>query len=452
MYTSINPATDELVAKYELCSEDELNKIVQKVNQAQMSWRKVPLEKKLTFVKNLIPLLDRDEKKIGKIISAEMGRVKRIANLEVTKQKLFCDHALERAPLILADQNIPNPGLNARMTFEPLGVIFAITPWNFPFGTSFRLSLPALLTGNTMILKPAPNVTGSVLALKELYLEAGFPEDIFHVVCLENRVAEKLISNPIIKKIAFVGSDTVGCKLASLCGGNSKSILLELGGSDPFIVLADADIDLASKDAAIARCSNAGQVCCSSKRFIIESAVYDEFVHKFISHMKNINVGDPQDDKSDMGPLARKDIRDKLVSQVALAKFKGANVLLDGGPIEGKGNFFAPIVLEESEDLGTSTNEEFFGPVASIFKAKSPEHAIQIANLSRFGLGSAIYSKDTYKAQELVKDLENGFVYINQPPGLNPYLPFGGVKASGYGRDCGDEGYYEYVNKKVLVV
>jgi succinate-semialdehyde dehydrogenase/glutarate-semialdehyde dehydrogenase len=451
MYISINPATEEIIAKYELCSEKELEVILNKSQVAFSSWRKVPLQEKLKVVSKLSSLLDRDEKKIGRIISNEMGRVIKMANFEVTKQKLFCEHALSRAEIILKGAKVPNPGVDATMILEPLGIIFAITPWNFPFATSIRLALPALLTGNTVILKPAPNVTGSVLALRDILLEAGFPEDVLQVACLDNSSAEKLIGHPLIKKVAFVGSDVVGAKLASICGTYSKPILLELGGSDPFIVLDDADIELAARDAAGARCGNAGQICCSSKRFIIEESVYDIFVNSFINHIKNIKVGDPLSDSTDMGPLARKDIRDKLSSQVDLAITNGAKVLLDGGELPGKGFFFSPMVLEETKDIGTATDEEFFGPVASVFKAKSPEHAIQIANLSRFGLGSAIYSQDLNKALELASDLENGFVYINKPPGLNPYLPFGGVKGSGYGRDCGDEGYYEYVNKKIVV-
>ena len=451
MYISRNPATEEVIAEYPLCSESDLNTIVIKASEAQQKWKKVSLADRLRCVESLIPLLDQYEEKIGRIISCEMGRILRIAYIEVTKQKLFCEHALERASLILADQKISNPGLDVKMVHEPLGVIFAITPWNFPFATSVRLSLPALLAGNAVILKPAPNVSGSVLALSELYREAGFPDDIFHVVCLDNPLAEKLICDPVIKKVSFVGSDVVGSRLAGICGINSKPILLELGGSDPFIVLADADIEMASKDAAVARCANAGQVCCSSKRFIIEEAVYNEFVEKFVFHMSKLKVGDPLDDKNDMGPLARKDIRDKLTSQVDLAISRGARVLLDGGSLPGKGYFFSPMILEETNEIGTSTNEEFFGPVASIFRAKNPEHSIQIANMSRYGLGSAIYSRNVSKAEQLASDLENGFVYINKPPGLNPYIPFGGVKGSGYGRDCGDEGYFEYVSKKVLV-
>lgn len=451
MYISINPATEETIAQYDLCSDNELEKILNKSQIAFNTWRKVPLSKKLKAVEKLNSLLDRDNAKIGKIISNEMGRVIKMANFEVTKQKLFCEHALSRTEHILKDTKVPNPHVDATMVLEPLGVIFAITPWNFPFATSIRLALPALLTGNTVILKPAPNVTGSVLALKNLISEAGFPEEALQVVCLDNATAEKLISHPFIKKVAFVGSDVVGAKLAGICGSYSKPILLELGGSDPFIVLKDADVQTAARDAAGARCGNAGQICCSSKRFIIEDSVYDEFVYTFIHHIKNIKVGDPLSESSDIGPLARKDIRDKLSTQVDLALTNGAKVLLEGGPLSGKGFYFSPMVIEEPKDIGTSTNEEFFGPVASIFKATSPEHAASISNHSRFGLGSAIYSKDEKKAIKLSGELENGFVYINKPPGLNPYLPFGGVKASGYGRDCGDEGYYEYITKKIIV-
>jgi acyl-CoA reductase-like NAD-dependent aldehyde dehydrogenase len=318
--------------------------------------------------------------------------------------------------------------------------------------TPIRLALPALLTGNGVILKPAPNVAGSALALQALLYEAGFPEELFSVSCMENNLAESLLNEKLIKKLAFVGSGPVGAMLASRAASQIKPSLLELGGSDPFIVLEDADLNQASSDAAATRCSNAGQVCCSAKRMIVVKEVYNKFIEKFIAQMESKITGDPYAPETNYGPMARKDIFERLIAQVQSFKNTSAKVLLNGGPIAGKGYFFKPMVFEETTDLGFSTNEELFGPVASIYKANDAEHACKIANLSDYGLGAAVYTKNMQVAKALALELENGFVYINKPATLNPYLPFGGVKASGFGKDCGDDGYYEYVNKKVIAL
>lgn len=451
MYQSINPSTEELFAEYPTVSrEAALNKLVE-ISDAQKSWKKLSVSKRLEPVEKLLMLLEHAEDNLARIITNEMGKVFSDAKREVNRLKLYCTHALEMTEKILAEEAIPNPLSPASVIYEPLGVIYAITPWNVPIATPLRLSLPALLSGNGVILKPAPNVTGCTLALQSLIYEAGFPEDLFKVVCMDNQLAESLLNEPQIKKLAFVGSGPVGALLASKAASQIKPSLLELGGSDPFIVLADADLEQASQDAAAARCSNAGQVCCSAKRMIVVKEVYDEFLEKFLNQMRNKITGDPYAAESSYGPLARKDILDRLVEQVKDFKATSANILLDGGPVSGTGYFFRPMVFEETADFGFSTNQELFGPVASVFKAKDAKHACEIANLSNYGLGSAVYTKNTKTAKDAALALENGFVYINKPASLNPYLPFGGVKASGYGKDCGNDGYYEYVNKKIIV-
>ena len=419
------------------------------MNSCQDLWKRVPISEKLKLVAKLRTLIERDQQALAEMITKEMGKVIGDSLRESSRLKLFCDHALERAEEILSSKAVPNPDLKATMNFEALGIIFAITPWNVPIATPLRIILPALLAGNGVIVKPAPNVTGSALLLSGLLFEAGFPKDICKIVCLENIEAENLIGNPLIKKISFVGSGQVGRRLASIAGSYAKPILLELGGSDPFIVLNDAEIEQASQDATAARCANAGQVCCAAKRIIVEDGVYDDFVASFVAQMRKRKVGDPM--QCAIGPLARKDIRDKLISQVNAVKKSGAKILLDGGEVSGKGFYFSPMVFEENGDHGFSTNEEFFGPVASVFRATDKKHAIKIANLSSLGLGSAIYSRNIAEARALSFELENGFVYINRPPGLHPYIPFGGVKGSGYGKDCGDDGFLEYVNKKIVI-
>lgn len=453
MYISINPATEEVIEEFELTNEASLEKILDTMLNVQKTWREFSVAKKLSLVSNLREVIERRSEEIILTIVSEMGKTKAHAEAELKRLYGFCDHALERFEIIQSEYEVNYPACSspAKVYLEPLGLIFSITPWNVPIGTLLRTSLPALLMGNCVVIKPAPNVSGCGRIFEELILEAGFPEGLCKVVRLSNEVAEKLIADFRVRKVSFVGSTSAGAHLASIAGKHIKPILLELGGSDPFIVLSDADIEQAAFDAAGARCNNAGQVCCASKRIIVESKVYNDFRELFVKEMSKKKCGDPMLASSDMGPLARKDIYDSLIRQVERSKASEVNVLLDGGPLEGKGYYFSPMVLEEKADRGFSTDEEFFGPVASLYKADRADHAVEIANLSRYGLGSAIYTKDFELALNLSHKLENGFVYINKTAGLNPYLPFGGVKDSGYGKDCGDEGYFEFVNKKVIV-
>jgi succinate-semialdehyde dehydrogenase/glutarate-semialdehyde dehydrogenase len=451
MYKSINPSTEETISEYSETSNNQLQEILDNSVEEQAKWKHTSITQKLVLVENLRKLILKNKDSLAKMVTLEMGKTITDSSAEAMRLELFCNHALERLEELTSSKSIPNPLGEAKLCYEPLGVIFAITPWNAPLATPLRLALPALLTGNAVLLKPAPNVVGTSLLLKDLFIEAGFPKNLFNLVLLNNTLAENLISNPAIKKIAFVGSTETGSKLASLAGKNIKPILLELGGSDPFIVLKDANLEKAAIDAAATRCTNAGQVCCASKRMIIEENIYEEFRDLFISQMKLKVTGDPFNSLTSYGPIARKDIFEKLISQVNEATKSGAKILLNGGSLNIKGYFFSPVVLEESNDFGYSTNQEFFGPVASLFCAKNTEHAIKIANLSQYGLGSAVYTSSIELANSVAHQLENGFTYINRPPGLHPYLPFGGVKKSGFGKDCGDESYFEYVNKKVIV-
>ncbi|HMO16958.1 MAG TPA: aldehyde dehydrogenase family protein [Oligoflexia bacterium] len=450
-WVSINPATEEIISEYIEWSTTDLRNTLIKAELASKDWKQSSLNTRLDLVSNLKKLIQSNRERIATLITREMGKTFREANLEVDRAVLFCDHALQRLDHILSKVEIPNPLLPASLIREPLGIILAITPWNVPFSTPVRLLLPAVLVGNASILKPAPNVAGCAMLFAELFQKAGFPDGLINIALLNNKLAEELIGDRLIKKVSFVGSTPVGRRLASIAGHHIKPVLLELGGSDPFIVLDDADIELAAKDAAAARCSNAGQVCCSSKRMIIDERVYEQFREKFLSEMKLKRTGDPMSESVDYGPLARRDIRDNLITQLEAAVKTGSNIILEGSVVPGQGYFHEPVVLEEPGEYGFSTDEEFFGPVASLFRAINEEHTVKIANMSRYGLGSAIYSNNTSRANNLAKKLENGFVYINHKPGLHPFIPFGGVKDSGFGKDCGDEAYYEYLSGKVIV-
>lgn len=452
MYISINPATEEIIKEYTSLDASGLESKLEKAVSIQKGWSEVSCRDKLVLVSKLRKLIDERKEEIVSVIVSEMGKTKAHAEIEVLRLRGICDHAFENLEKISEPEYINYPGAEkpAKVIKRPLGVVFSITPWNVPVATLLRTSLPALLMGNTVLLKPAPNVAGCAEVFESLLIEAGFPEGACQIVLLENELAEKLIADFRVRKVSFVGSTKVGAHLAGIAGKHIKPILLELGGSDPFIVLEDADIEKAAMEAAAARCSNAGQICCSSKRIIVEASVYDTFKELFLAHMKKKKCGDPLDPNTDFGPIARKDLYHALIEQVDRARKSGVTVLLDGGPKEGKGYFFSAMVLEEDVDNAFSRDEEFFGPVANLYKANDQDHALTIANSSRYGLGSAIYTSSPEKAEKFARYLENGFVCINKPAGLNPFLPFGGVKDSGFGKDCGDEGYYEFINKKIV--
>jgi len=451
MYISRNPATEEILQEHDLLSSERLEVVLADLWDGHTAWKKVPLSERVNHVSRLSKIIEREREALANVITLEMGKTICESQAEVDRLMLFCSHALERAEEVLSPRKIPNPMAPAFTRFDPLGIIFAITPWNVPVGTPFRTALPALLGGNSVLLKPAPNVALGALMLRKLFMEAGFPENSFKVALLSNQLAEQTLMDSRIRKLSFVGSSAVGSRLASIAGKAVKPLLLELGGSDPLIVLKDADVELAAKDAAKVRCNNAGQVCCASKRMIIAEDVYDSFTEQFISAMSAKKTGDPFDTATDYGPMARGDLRDTLKEQTVKACESGAKVLLEGGPVSGKGYFFRPMILEESKSTGFAAREEFFGPVATLLKAKDARDAVRIANSSLYGLGAAVYSRDTNKAMEVVSQLESGFVYVNRPPGLHPYIPFGGVKMSGYGKDCGDEGFLEFVNNKSVV-
>jgi len=451
MYISKNPATEEIIEEHTTMEPGEVAGLLSDLWSGHLAWKKVSLARRLEHVAKLSFLIEEKREQLANIITREMGKTIRESLGEVDRLTLFCSHALERAEEILATRDIPNPLAPAHSQFDPLGVVFAITPWNVPIGTPFRTVLPALVGGNSVLVKPAPNVALSARILQELCLEAGFPENVFKVGLLSNELAEKVLVDSRIRKLSFVGSTAVGSHLASIAGKAVKPMLLELGGSDPMIVLDDADVEVAAKDAAQTRCNNAGQVCCASKRMIVTENVYEAFKEQFVMAMSHKNTGDPLDQATDYGPLARKDIRDRLTEQVMEARQRGVKVLLDGGAQDGKGYFFKPMVFESSDDGEFAAQEEFFGPVATLMRARDAKDAVRIANSSPYGLGGAVYSNNAAQIKEVAGTLESGFVYVNRTPGLHPYIPFGGVKMSGYGKDCGDDGYLEYVNKKSVV-
>lgn len=452
-YVSINPTTEEVIEVFPLHDWGDVERALSELAQAQAGWKRVAVSQKVALVDALAATVKARREHIAKTISLEMGKVYAQSQAEVDRILGFCQHARERLHEILSPREIAYPGAArpATVLSEPFGVVLCITPWNVPVASLVRLVLPALLGGNVVVAKPAPNVAGCAAIFSQLLCDAGFPDNVFKVLHLPNALAEQLVSDRRIRKLAFVGSAPVGAHLASLAGAGIKPVLLELGGSDPMIVLRDADIQAAALDAARARCTNAGQVCCASKRILVEAPVYDDFRAAFVGAMQAQRCGDPFSADTTIGPLARADLRDTVVAQYQQALTGGAREVLPGGARAGKGYFFTPAVIEEDGEVGFATDREFFGPVASLFKGAETAQLLRMANRSRYGLGAAVYSRDEGRAAAVAEGLEAGFVYLNRPPGLNPYLPFGGVKDSGFGRDCGDEGFHEYLQSKVII-
>ena len=338
------------------------------------------------------------------------------------------------------------------MRFDPLGIVLAVMPWNFPFWQVFRFAAPALMAGNVCLLKHASNVPMSALAIEQIFHEAGFPESVFRTLLIGSAPVEAVIMNPKVKAVTLTGSEPAGKKVSETCGKVLKKSVMELGGSDPFIVLENADIDLAAKTAVTARIINNGQSCIAAKRFIVVENVYDEFENKFVDLMKKVKVGDPMNPETELGPITREDLLKELEEQINASVQKGARLLCGGKRIEGEGYFIEPAVLSNVFPGMPAYDEEMFGPVASLIKAKNETDAIRIANDSSFGLGASLWTNNLDRAKELAKEIESGAVFINGMVKSDPRLPFGGVKTSGYGRELSHYGIKEFVNIKTVWV
>ncbi len=453
-YTSINPANEERLNEYAGLSESEVERMLESAWLAFQSWRNVRLSARLQMVSRLKAELEKSADELARTVSLEMGKVFTAATGEAKRLPAFCDLALEQAEATLSPRGIHAPGKRAFSVFEPIGVVFSITPWNAPIATPFRNILPAVVAGNSVVLKPAPNVAGCAKLVVDIFKRSGFPDGLVSLALLSNEQAEKVIADWRVRKLAFTGSTKVGAHLASIAGANVKPVMLELGGSDPCLVLRDADVQKVAEELAASRCANAGQVCCSPKRILIEKSVLPEFRDRFVAAMQKQVVGDPFSGSTTMGPMARKDLRDNLSRQLEMFVAKGADVLLDGGAdktANSRGYFFRPMVIQEEAASPLSNTEELFGPVGVLLPVENVDEAVRVANQTRYGLGATVFTADEKVADDVAGRLEAGFVHVNCRPDLNPYIPFGGVKASGFGRDCGPEGFLEYTSLKAII-
>jgi succinate-semialdehyde dehydrogenase/glutarate-semialdehyde dehydrogenase len=443
---SINPTTEEVLESFQEFSPAQVDEALQQAFDAQRRWRTTSFGDRARALQATARVLRQQKARWAELLTAEMGKPIVEAEAEIDKCAWNCDFYAEHASEFLADEPVQTNATQSYVEFQPLGVVLAIMPWNFPFWQVIRFAAPALMAGNGAVLKHASNVPRCALALEEVFNTAGLPGGLFRTVLVPGSETTRLIADPRIAAVTLTGSSVVGEQVASAAGKVLKKQVLELGGSDPFIVLADADLDAAASTAVRARNQNNGQSCIAAKRFIVEEPVADQFTEKFARAVKALNVGDPMRRETNVGPLARGDLRDSLADQVERSVQRGAQPVVGGSALDGKGYFYQPTVLAGVKEDMPAFREETFGPVAAVIRARDPQDAIRIANDTEYGLGANLWTGDIGRARDLARQIEAGNVFINGMVASDPRLPFGGVKRSGYGRELGSYGIKEFTN------
>lgn len=450
---SINPATGQKIHQYSEMSSQEAAACIRSSHQAFLTWRKTPLPQRAERLRALATVLREDQESFGQLITEEMGKPLSQALGEVEKCFLAAEYYADKGEGFLTPEIPAGADSNRYVVFEPLGVVLAIMPWNFPFWQAFRAAIPTVLAGNGFALKHASNVTGCALAVEKIFEKAGFPRNLVKTVILSGREVGSLIDHPLVAAVTLTGSTSAGREVAARAGAAMKKGVYELGGSDPYLVLEDADLDKAADTCATARLVNGGQSCVSAKRFIVPSSIAKEFEKKLLNRLEKKSFGSPLDSANAIGPLAREDLRDEVHQQVVRSIEAGARLLLGGKVPEGPGFFYPPTLLSGVKKGMPAYDEEIFGPVAAIIPVKDEAEAVQVANDSIYGLGAAIFSRDVARAQKIAAEqIESGMVFINDFVRSDTRLPFGGVKQSGYGRELSSFGIREFVNIKAIAI
>ncbi len=453
MIQSINPATESEIKSYKEMELSEIETIISSADQAFNEWRRSSFSTRSQMMKKAGEMLRKDKEMHSRLMTEEMGKPITQSRSEVEKCAWLCDYFAENGEEFLKDTIIESDASKSFVTFQPLGVVLAVMPWNFPYWQVFRFAVPGLMAGNAGVLKHASNVTGCALAIEDVFRQAGFPKDLFRTLIVSSKKMEKVIELEKIRAVTLTGSVPAGKAVASKAGSLIKKTVLELGGSDPYVVLEDADLDTAADTCVTSRLINGGQSCIAAKRFIIVEKVYDRFRDVFVEKMKAKKMGDPFDESNDLGPQATKSLRDDLHDQVKRSIDKGAKLLLGGEIPKTKGAYYPPTVLENVKEGMAAYDEELFGPVASLIKAKNESDAVRIANDSIFGLGAAVFTKDTKRGERIAREeLNAGNCFVNAFVKSDPRLPFGGLKESGYGRELSYFGIHEFVNIKTVYV
>lgn len=450
---TINPATGETIKTFEPLNSESIQAKLALAQRAFESYRQTPMSQRSAWLNAAADILERDKVSFGKIMTLEMGKTLKSAIAETEKCALVCRFYAEHAAEFLADVPVHTDASKSFVRYQPLGVILAVMPWNFPFWQVFRFAAPALMAGNVGLLKHASNVPQSAIAIEEIIREAGFPEGVFQTLLIGANQVKAVVSDPCVKAATLTGSEFAGASLAATAGEQLKKTVLELGGSDPFIVLESADLDAAVSTAVTARLINSGQSCIAAKRFIIVDAIADEFERRLVEKYQVLKVGDPMDENTDVGPLATPGILEDLDNLVQICIQKGSKVLIGGKPLNNRpGNFYPPTILTDFPPGTPADDEEFFGPVALLFRVPDINAAIARANATPFGLGASAWTQDPEEAERLINEIEAGAVFINGMVKSDPRLPFGGIKRSGYGRELAIQGIHEFVNVKTVWV
>jgi len=450
---SINPVTGQEIARYEEMSPSEVDTIVRRSHDAFLAWRRTSFDERARALRAVAHILRTEAETLARLMAVEMGKPLRDGIAEAKKCATCCDFYADNAERILAPEPVNTEARTSFVTFNPLGVVLAVMPWNFPFWQVFRFAAPALMAGNAAVLKHASNVPGCALAIERIVRESGVPENLLRTLMISNSAVDGVIVHPLVRAVTLTGSGAAGRAVARKAGEVLKKTVLELGGSDAYLVLEDADLDSAAGISAKGRLINSGQSCIAAKRFIVVEQVRRDFEERFVARMSAARQGDPLQMETEIGPLARRDLRDALHGQVEESVRRGARCLLGGRCPDGPGAFYPPTVLTDVAKGMPAYDEELFGPVAAVIPVRDEAHAIATANDSPFGLGAAILTRDVARGERIASDdIEAGCVFVNDAVRSDPRLPFGGIKESGYGRELGSYGIKEFVNIKTVVV
>ncbi|PSB32189.1 NAD-dependent succinate-semialdehyde dehydrogenase [Stenomitos frigidus] len=449
---TINPTTGETIKTFDALTAIEIEHKLALAQQTFEAYRNTTLKRRSQWLTAAAVILELEKAAFGKIMTLEMGKPLKAAIGEVEKCATVCRFYADHAAAFLADVSVPTDASKSFVSYQPIGAVLAVMPWNFPFWQVFRFAAPALMAGNVGLLKHASNVPQSALAIESILQRAGFPEGAFQTLLIGSDQVAAVVTDDRVKAATLTGSESAGASLAATAGKQIKKVVLELGGSDPFIVLPSADLETAIATAVTARMINNGQSCIAAKRFIVADAIYDEFEKRLLEKYQTLKVGDPMLTDTDIGPLATPGILQDLEQQVQTAIQQGAQVLIGGKPLDGTGNFYPPTILTQVPIDSSTAQEELFGPVAMLFRVANIDDAIRLANSTPFGLGASAWTTDQAEQDRLAHELEAGSVFINSMVKSDPRLPFGGIKRSGFGRELGVQGIHEFVNIKTVWV
>lgn len=449
-FKSVNPANGMALHEFAVWNDAQLDAALHEVAHATPVWAATPLEERCRLMRKAAQYLRDHCDRLARIITLEMGKLIKEARAEVEKCAAACDFYAEHGPAFLADELIGSDATKSYVAYQPLGTVLAVMPWNFPLWQVFRFAAPALVAGNTGVLKHASNVPQCALAIEQVFQACGFPQGVFRTLMIASSQVERVIADPRIHAVTLTGSEAAGRAVAACAGAHLKKLVLELGGSDAFIVLEDADLELAVKNAVASRFLNAGQSCIAAKRFIVADAIADLFVAQFKAAVERLAPGDPLDEAATLAPMARPDLRDELHQQVTDSIRQGAVAVTGCAPHDGPGAYYQASIIDHVTAEQRAFGEELFGPVAIVIRARDEEHALRLANGSRFGLGGSVWTRNSQRGEALALRVEAGACFVNGMVKSDPRLPFGGIKASGYGRELSHHGMREFLNAKTV--